>query len=395
MRVMVTDGDERAALALVRSLGRGGHSVVVAASGRMSLAGSSRFADETVRVPDPLTRPDEALEALRAATTRHGIDALIPVTDALLGPVLANRRAFESQGVLIPFASEDAYAAISNKQLTMERAREVGVDVPQQIVLRSRAELDPVIADIAYPVVVKPSRSVVGAGASRSKTRVAYARNAAQLRSALVDLPAAAFPVLLQQRIDGPGVGMFLLVWEGRTIAAFAHRRLREKPPSGGVSVLRESRPVPPELLRKSEALLARFSWEGPAMVEYKVDAATGREYLMEINGRYWGSLQLAIDAGVDFPVLHLAAAGGAALPQVDYHPGVKTRWLLGDLDHLLTRLRRDRHALDLPADAPGRGRVALDFLTAFRPGIHNEVFRVSDPLPAVTEAASWLARLV
>ena len=37
-------------------------------------------------------------------------------------------------------------------------------------------------------------------------------------------------------------------------------------------------------------------------MVEFKHDERDGVPKLMEINGRFWGSLQLAIDAGVDFP---------------------------------------------------------------------------------------------
>ena len=39
-------------------------------------------------------------------------------------------------------------------------------------------------------------------------------------------------------------------------------------------------------------------------MVEFKLDARDGVAKLMEINGRFWGSLQLAVDAGVDFPAI-------------------------------------------------------------------------------------------
>ena len=46
-------------------------------------------------------------------------------------------------------------------------------------------------------------------------------------------------------------------------------------------------------------------------MLELKVDAATGVPYVMEVNGRFWGSLQLAVDAGVDFPVLLVRRALG------------------------------------------------------------------------------------
>ena len=68
------------------------------------------------------------------------------------------------------------------------------------------------------------------------------------------------------------------------------------------MSVYRESVAADPDLVRRSRALLDAFGWCGVAMVEYKLDERTGTPYLMEVNGRFWGSLQLAIDAGVDFP---------------------------------------------------------------------------------------------
>ena len=141
-----------------------------------------------------------------------------------------------------------------------------------------------------------------------------------ELSAALNRLPREAFPVLIQERIVGAGLGVFLLRHAGRTEAAFAHRRLREKPPSGGVSVLAEAVELPPALLERAERLLDCFGWNGVAMVEFKEDAATGEPVLMEVNGRFWGSLQLAIDSGVDFPsrLVALAAGGPAGLPDSD-----------------------------------------------------------------------------
>ena len=81
--------------------------------------------------------------------------------------------------------------------------------------------------------------------------------------------------------------------------------------------------------------LLRALGWEGVAMVEYKRDVHSGEHVLMEVNGRFWGSLQLAIDAGVDFPsLLARVALGEKPAPVTRYRLGVRTRWTLGDLDH-------------------------------------------------------------
>ena len=128
-------------------------------------------------------------------------------------------------------------------------------------------------------------------------------------------------------------------------------------------------------------------------MVEYKVDAATGTPYLMEINGRFWGSLQLAIDAGVDFPALLVDCALGAPADVAPTpRPGVRGRWWWGDVDHLLARLRRSPAQLSLPPGAPSRARAALAFL-AIGPAVRDAVLRVSDPVPFVLETVQWLQR--
>jgi predicted ATP-grasp superfamily ATP-dependent carboligase len=242
-------------------------------------------------------------------------------------------------------------------------------------------------------VVIKPGRSVGEANGRRAKFGVGYAQDAGALVTRLEGLAAAAYPVLLQERIVGPGAGVFVLTWGGELLAAFAHRRVREKPPSGGVSVLRESVPLDPTLLARSLGLLRRLEWDGVAMVEYKV-GEDGTPYLMEINGRFWGSLQLAIDAGVDFPRLLVEAAlGNAPTPVTSYRAGILTRWGWGDVDHLLAMWRHSREALALPAGAPGRWRTLRDFVLAFGPHVRGEVLRWSDPLPFVVESLDWMRR--
>ncbi|MDQ3518433.1 MAG: ATP-grasp domain-containing protein, partial [Gemmatimonadota bacterium] len=226
------------------------------------------------------------------------------------------------------------------------------------------------------------------------KLAVRHAATRLQLEDEIRALDPAAYPVLVQQRIVGPGVGIFLLLWNGELIATFSHRRLREKPPAGGVSVYRESIAANPALVARSRALLGLFAWRGVAMIEYKLDAATGTPYLMEVNGRFWGSLQLAIDAGVDFPVLLTQAAlDERPTPVSHYKTGVRSRWWWGDVDHLMARLRRTDVELSLPPGLPGRLGTLRDFFTLWRPGDRNEVLRFGDPAPFIRETIEWMHR--
>lgn len=51
-------------------------------------------------------------------------------------------------------------------------------------------------------------------------------------------------------------------------------------------------------------------------MVEWKVDLRDGRPKLMEINPRFWGSLELAVRSGVNFPSLYADADRGCIMDE-------------------------------------------------------------------------------
>lgn len=389
--VLVTDGEQRAALAVVRSLGRAGHRVLVASSRGRSLAGASRYTAAEFAAGDSLAAADRFADSIERQVRAEGVDVLLPISDGALLALLPRRdRLLPCR---VPFPDLDQVHRVADKQQVAAAAAAAGISTPVQHVLHTpeeRAALE--LGALRYPLVVKPSRSVSDrSDGTRDTQRVRYARDAAELEEVLGSLPRHGYPLLLQQRVVGPGVGIFLLLWSGQIVASFAHRRLREKPPAGGVSVYRESIPADPTLVSRSRALLDCFGWEGVAMVEYKLDAATGTPYLMEINGRFWGSLQLAVDAGVDFPaLLTCLALGGHPAPVTSYRTGMRSRWWLGDLDHLWARLRRSPAKLALPPGSGGRLAALRDFLVLWRSGDRGEVLRRDDPAPAVRELIEW-----
>lgn len=396
-RVLVTDGEQRSTLAVVRSLGRAGHHVVVCSGSRRPLAAASRYAASHHALPDPLSDVEGYRLSVSTLLREEAIDVLIPMTDAAASVLLELRK--QLSDLEIPFPSEDVYRAISDKRALMAVASELGVPTPRQFVVESKSVARGAAAharELGEVVVLKPARSAVVAGNTLVSFGVRVVDLVEDLESALLDYPAEAYPILVQERIEGPGLGAFMLSRNGETVAAFAHRRIREKPPKGGVSVYRESVALREDLREYSERLLGHFGWSGAAMVEFKEEAETGTPYLMEINGRFWGSLQLAIDAGVDFPRLLLELTdrqkteSAVSSETVPYQIGVRTRWLWGDADHALAVLRGR-------GDQVGgwsRVRSAIRPLVPWWPGDRFEVLRLGDPKPFLRESLDWVRSL-
>jgi hypothetical protein len=220
---------------------------------------------------------------------------------------------------------------------------------------------------------------------------VGYARNPQQLADALTNRPAHEYPLLLQERIEGPGVGVFACYDRGKVVALFSHKRIRERPPWGGVSVLSESAALPPKARDFAVALLDDLRWHGVAMVEFKHDRRDDTPKLMEINGRFWGSLQLAIDAGVDFPSLLLQSVRGEPFaPQPAYDIGARSRWLWGDVDNLLLSLSGGG-----PGPGVGRWRALRDFAAGAGPRGQYENPRLDDLRPFLYETRRWFGTLL
>lgn len=391
MRVLITDGDSRSALAATRSLGRRGHEVIVGGEQPASLAGVSRYASACAAYPAPSDNPDAFVAAVADAAQRHRVDVIMPMTEITTLLLTAHQSQLPSFCKL-PFAAPEIVARAADKAHVMELGERLGVPIPRTQILTTPADVATMQQPPTFPVVIKAARSRIRTGAGFISTGVAYASDSSELQRLLGRLRPEEFPVLLQERIVGPGVGLFACYDNGRVVARFAHRRLREKPPSGGVSVLCQSAPLDPHAADYADRLLTALNWHGVAMVEFKRDERDGSLRLMEINGRFWGSLQLAIDAGVDFPALLLAmAAGETVVPLTSYKVGVRSRWFWGDVDALLTVLLRSRRSLNLPPAYPGRLRSLWNFL---RPGGRDqreEILRLDDIRPGLLETRRWL----
>ncbi|HUR37755.1 MAG TPA: ATP-grasp domain-containing protein, partial [Terriglobales bacterium] len=301
MKILVTDGRQRSTLAVVRSLGRSRFKVIVGESVQPCLASASRYCSGQLVYPDPLIDP-ERFKAFILQELRSGYFGVLAITD-IAAQLLASIESELPPGVKLLSASRKPLQCVQDKAVTLLLARNAGIAVPESHHPCDFQELLELSEHLTYPVVIKPRYSHFWSGDHWAHGRVCYAHSKEELLSKYWRAHSLIRGPIVQRYVQGQGRGIFVLLWKDQLMAAFAHRRLREHPPTGGVGVLCSSEPMDEILLLQSVRLLRSIGWSGPAMVEYKDDIADGIPKLMEVNGRFWGSLQLATNAGVNFPL--------------------------------------------------------------------------------------------
>lgn len=383
MDVLVTDAGGNHALAVIRSLGRRGLRVAAAGGTRSSMGLYSRYCAARALYPDPGGGVGAFRESLARILERLRPALLMPMTERTLLALDADREAIASRVRLAPLPPPATLEAVFDKRATLDLAASLGIPIPGTHVPGSLPELAALRARLTWPAVIKPRRSErrTDGGGIAAGGPAEYCFRPEDLEERFLAVHARAPWPLVQEFIPGEGYGVSALCRQGSVRALFAHRRLRMLRPTGSGSTLRESIAPPPAMAAAARALLGALRWHGVAMVEFKLDRRDGVAKLMEINGRFWNSLPLAIAAGVDFPhLLHRLAMDGDCEERIDYRVGVKCRWLAGDARQLLAVLRG--RPAGWPDQFPARGRAILDFVRPAGRDVHYDDLWLGDPLP-------------
>jgi predicted ATP-grasp superfamily ATP-dependent carboligase/protein-tyrosine-phosphatase len=302
-KVLILDADMVPSLTIARSLSRRNCEINVASHLLKPLTSYSNTVRTHFQYPNPLVAGDQFVEWLLEHVDAHHYDLVIPVTERLLVPLSRNRDRLRHVKIAMPDAQ--SLELVLDKSQTLALAEKIGVPGPGGVSVGSMDELEVLKPSLSFPLVLKPARSIGTGEGGASQLQVSYAFDMTELEAGCTH--ALRFgPIILQEYFEGVGVGIELIAREGKVAYAFQHLRLHEVPLTGGGSSLRKSVPVASQLLEASEKLISALNWNGVAMVEFKLDPQSGEFCLMEINGRFWGSLPLATAAGADFPSMLL-----------------------------------------------------------------------------------------
>jgi predicted ATP-grasp superfamily ATP-dependent carboligase len=382
-KILLLDGYSTRTLACVRSWGKMGVEFVVGGETGSDMSLFSRYCKEKCVYTSPKRDIAKFVAEINGHSRRFDASHVFPTSEAAIMACSDRERELTATPI-IPTRSE--IEAVFSKKKTLGIAEALGIPVPRTLYLTDSDTAALNNITLKFPVVVKSESSeVMDTGRTATSGKTFYARNQAELEKECQTRLALGQSVLLQEFIDGYGVGVSGLFAEGRPVALIGHRRIRESNPMGGPSALAETIAIEPRLLQSTTALLGEVGFTGPAMVEFKVDRHSGEAYLMEINGRFWGSVLLALAAGLELPYLYWKMLNGVEIREDEkqYKIGIRGRSLVGDTKCLMVCLKGK--PAGWPGEMPSRGAALKSYLASFFDRQTKElILTADDPRPFI-----------
>jgi predicted ATP-grasp superfamily ATP-dependent carboligase len=358
MSAIITFARNRIAYTLAKSLAK--HHITVTASDSVypAMTFFSKYAHSFFLYPSYTRDPPGFVRCLYDHVKAFKPDVLMPAhEETVLLSYFKDRFAKHTQ---LPIASYEQMNVARDKTAMTALAQSLDVPTPQTYHVHGAQDLPRLSDAIAYPAVIKIPRG-------RGAWGLTYVHTKQELLAAyaatLHRFGTGSGVPFLQEYIPGTGYGVSALFNQGEVRALFVHKRLMEYPITGGASVERVS-----TRHARMEAyacrLLAHLKWHGVAMVEFKLDRRTGTPVFLEVNPRFWGSINQAVCAGVDFPrLLYEMAVTGDVSPVFHYRVGVRTRWFFGQLQALMDAVKQGRGVQALKRFRPYARNTSYDDL--------------------------------
>jgi predicted ATP-grasp superfamily ATP-dependent carboligase len=305
LKILITNGAYKNALCAIRSLGKKGYTVGVVAHHGKAIGFFSKYCHQKHIIP---TLVDKAIfiENLIQILEKESYDVLLPMgypQTAWISEYTDKLKPY----VRIPIADWHKIQIFQDKKQTHALAQSLDIPTPKTYYPTPQylSEMDVISENIKYPAVIKyknegQNHAVIYVN-TKENLKHQYLKLATERPH---DLP------MIQEYLEGEGAGFFALYNNGVCQQYFMHERIREYPVSGGASSCAQS--IDNEQLKYyGLKILDALKWHGVAMVEFKFDkkeenteggALTNNiPYLLEVNPKFWGSLDLSEAAGVGF----------------------------------------------------------------------------------------------
>ena len=268
-------------------------------------------------MPPPEEDEPAFVEAVRKAVAAGDYELVFGAGD---GEVLALSAARDELGAIFPYGPHEDVVRAFDKVRLAEAGRRAGFEVAESV------------APEEAPVVVKPRQTTVhDPDGGPLRLRAELEKTPEQAEARIDYLESVGAEPLVQRYVQGDLVAFVVVTDRDSSIVAAVQQRASAVTTRGGTS-RGETEPLDPALTERVGALLSDLNWFGIAQVQFQAPHG-GDPVLIDLNGRFYGSMALALSAGPNLPAIWAALATGRPLPEITpSRIGVRYQWLESDL---------------------------------------------------------------
>jgi predicted ATP-grasp superfamily ATP-dependent carboligase len=374
VNALIVNAKSTSSLAIIRSLGRKGIDLTCASDTKTDFPLYSKYCREKIILSTSDEDIEKRIDEILAIVKNKHFDVFIPVmSEHALFNLAKHKIDFEKYTKLL-LPSSEQLSILNNKAKVNVLLKKLGLPCPKTFFADSNSELESILQDAVFPVVIKPYH---GEGALGIKVIT----DPKDMVSSYNDIHKMYGPTMIQEFIHGvKHTAVFLLNKDSEVRRFFIHRAIRENPVSGGPTCFLKSVRYD-DIFDPALELLRAVHFTGLASMEFIIDKKDMKPKIIDVKPRFYGPLQCAISAGVDLPfAVFNMALNGDIETDLSYREEVTCRHLLfEDTKHMISILKGYKS----PKYPYGKIRTILNYLNFFHDDSYF-VLSLSDPVPGL-----------
>lgn len=258
----------------------------------------SKYIDVYYNIGSPIDDLTAFASNLINLIRKEKFECILPIHDPAVQVCQKYYTAISELTKIIGLNIENIQSYATDKWKLLELSKLIGLKIPKSHLITNTEDLKFIISNITFPCVIKPISSSVIINNKVLELAVRFANNEHELIDIIREY-VNVVNLIIQEYLEGYGIGYNIISKKGIILNQYIHCRLNE---NHGVSTYRKTLPIDTFSLRHYiEKFINHIQWNGVAMIEFRI--SNGIPYLMEMNGRFWGSIELGIKSGLNYPV--------------------------------------------------------------------------------------------
>ncbi|WP_299334813.1 ATP-grasp domain-containing protein [uncultured Psychroserpens sp.] len=361
LHVLVPDGDSTWALSVIQCLSHVERYKLFVLSNKKRTATKYSKYTSYYKYYERTTEANW-LEIIKNEIQANNISIVVPIAESELYFFIKHKETISQFSKIIPLPELTNFEIAKEKRLLSEFAQTNEIRHPRSFNITSESDKQAMLSTINFPILIKPKDQKGGDGIIKITTKADFEKQ----------IPNISQPLFIQEYIEGYDIDCSVLCRNGKIITYTIQQGTLQGhspfAPQLGFDFVDNDKVF--ELVRE---VMLKLDWSGVAHLDMRYDKKANDYKLIEINPRFWGSIEASRVAGINFPDLVIQLAHGQPVLNTGYEHTSYMR-----LKGVFSSIKR-RPAFILKRSYLMNNTEVKTFL--------------NDPLPTLYKFREWLGR--